>query len=61
MTVAASSWREPAPLPRMVEVRCRDCRRLLFKIEADRARVEIICPDRACRRAQTKLIPTRAR
>lgn len=53
----ASSWREPAPAPRMVDVRCRDCNRLLFRIEADRARVEIVCPDRRCRRMQTKTLP----
>lgn len=51
----ASSWREPS-LPRMVEVRCRDCGRLLFRIDADRARVEIVCPDRRCRRMQTKTL-----
>jgi phage FluMu protein Com len=43
----------------MVEVRCRDCGRLLFKIDADRARVEIVCPDRRCRRMQTRAIDER--
>jgi phage FluMu protein Com len=36
----------------MVEVRCRDCRRLLFRIEAVRARIEAVCPDKRCKRYQ---------
>jgi phage FluMu protein Com len=36
----------------MLEVRCRDCRRLLFRIEAERARVEVVCPDKRCKRYQ---------
>jgi hypothetical protein len=50
--MAATSWREPSPAHRLVEVRCRDCGRLLFKIEADRARVEVVCPDKRCKRYQ---------
>lgn len=37
----------------MIEVRCRDCGKLLFKIDADRARVEVVCSDRRCKRYQT--------
>jgi phage FluMu protein Com len=55
---ASSSWREPTQ-PRMVEVRCRDCGKLLFKIDADRARVEVVCSDRRCRRMQTQSIGDR--
>lgn len=50
--MASSSWREPSA-PKMVEVRCRDCGKLLFKADA-KGRVEIVCPDRRCRRMQTK-------
>ena len=38
---------------RMVEVRCRDCGRLLFKADATAGRIEVVCPDRRCRRYQT--------
>lgn len=54
----ASSWREPSR-PRMVEVRCRDCGKLLFKIDTERARIETVCPDRRCRRMQTRQISDR--
>jgi phage FluMu protein Com len=39
----------------MVDVRCRDCGKLLFRADA-RGRVEIVCPDRRCRRYQTKTL-----
>lgn len=54
---ASSSWREPNP-PRMVEVRCRDCGKLLFKADG-KGRVEIVCPDRRCRRYQTRQLQER--
>jgi phage FluMu protein Com len=39
----------------MVEVRCRDCGKLLFKAASTATgRVEVVCPDRRCRRIQTK-------
>ena len=49
----ATTWREPGPPGRMIEVRCRDCGKLLFKIDAGRARVEVVCSDRRCKRYQT--------
>jgi len=57
MVAAASSWREPAPPPRLVEVRCRGCGKLLCRIETERARIEAVCP--RCRRMQTRLVPDR--
>lgn len=36
----------------MVEYRCRKCHRLLFRAEAERGKVQVICPDRRCRTAQ---------
>jgi phage FluMu protein Com len=45
----------------MVEVKCRDCKRLLFRIEADRARVETVCPDKRCRRYSVTLLSRQPR
>lgn len=59
--MAASSWREPPPGSRMIEVRCRDCGRLICKIDTDRARVETVCPDRRCKRYQVQQLPDRKR
>jgi len=42
-----------ATVARLVEVRCRHCGRLLFRAEEKGGRVEIVCPDRRCRRMQT--------
>lgn len=56
-----TSWREPAPAPKMVEVRCRDCKRLLYRIEAEHARVETVCPDKRCHRYSVKVLTPRAR
>lgn len=54
MAMAARPWRETAaPTQRMVEVRCRDCGRLICKVDTERARVEAVCPDRRCKRYQT--------
>jgi phage FluMu protein Com len=47
----ASSWREPSQ-PRMIEVRCKNCRRLLFRAEEKGGRIEIVCPDNRCKRYQ---------
>lgn len=52
----SSSWREPSGQGRMIEVRCRDCGKLLCKIDAERARIEVVCSDRRCRRMQTQSI-----
>jgi phage FluMu protein Com len=48
----ASSWREPAPASKMVEVRCKNCRRLLLRAEPKNGRIEIVCPDNRCKRYQ---------
>jgi phage FluMu protein Com len=53
--VAASTWREPSQ-PRLIDVRCRSCGKLLCRIDAEKARVEIVCSDRRCRRMQTQSI-----
>jgi len=45
----------------MVEVRCRACGRLLFRIEAVRARVEAVCPDKRCKRYQQYKLTTDSR
>lgn len=42
MTVAASTWREPAPAPKLQDVRCRSCRRLLCRADG-KGRVEVVC------------------
>lgn len=49
------AWREPSQSQpsKMVDVRCRDCGRLLFRIDAEKAKVETVCPDRRCKRFQT--------
>lgn len=46
------------PQPKMVEVRCKDCGRLLFKADPAGGRVEIVCPDRRCKRYQTHELPS---
>ena len=48
-----------ATATRLVEVRCRHCGRLICKIAAERARIEVVCPDRRCRRMQTHLLTGR--
>lgn len=57
--MTARPWRETAaPIAtRMVEVRCRDCGRLICKVDTERARVEAVCPDRRCKRYQTISLP----
>lgn len=56
----ARPWREAATQPRMIEVRCRDCGRLICKVDTERARVEAVCPDRRCKRYQTISLPARS-
>lgn len=53
MTAPARSEQQP----KMVEVRCKDCGRLLFKANASSGRIEIVCPDRRCKRYQTHDLP----
>jgi phage FluMu protein Com len=48
--IVASSWREPSPASKMVEVRCKNCRRLLLRAEPKNGRIEIVCPDNRCKR-----------
>lgn len=48
-----------ATATRLIEVRCRHCGRLLFKAEERGGRVEIVCPDRRCRRMQTHVLTGR--
>lgn len=38
--------------PPLVDVRCRWCGRLLLRIAAEQARVEVVCPDNRCKRYQ---------
>lgn len=56
LTVAASSWREPPPASKMVEVRCKNCRRLLFSADAV-GRAVIVC--KRCKVSQEVRLTTR--
>lgn len=47
--MTAPSHAEAQP---MIDVRCRNCGRLLLRIDADRARIEVVCPDNRCKRYQ---------
>jgi len=44
----------------MIELRCKDCGRLLMRIEG-RARIEIRCPRRTCRVLQTRQVESDAK
>lgn len=48
----------------MAEYRCRnaDCRALLFRAQPTATgRIEIVCPNRRCRRGQTIVLPDESR
>lgn len=59
------SWREPAaaapppPPSKTVEVHCRDCGRLLLRASPACGRIEIVCPDRRCKRYQVHHLRTK--
>jgi phage FluMu protein Com len=46
-----------AEQPKLIEVRCKACGRLLFKADTSQGKVEIVCPGRGCRRMQTITLP----
>lgn len=43
---------ERHPPAALVDVRCRNCGRLLLRIATEQARVEVVCPDNRCKRYQ---------
>jgi phage FluMu protein Com len=46
----------------MVEIRCKGCRRLLCKLDAEKGgRVEVVCPDKHCRRYQVHALQSASR
>ena len=67
MVARATVEREAKAAPVWREVRCRDprCRTLLLRYRESacgalahvRVTVELVCPDRRCRRAQTVTLP----
>lgn len=48
----------PAAMPSAAkrDYSCRKCRRLLFRSDAERGRIETVCPERTCKELQTVLL-----
>jgi phage FluMu protein Com len=39
--------------PQMVDVRCKACGRLICRTDASCGKIEVVCPDKRCKRYQT--------
>lgn len=52
MAATARAEQPPKAPPKLVDVRCKGCHRLLLRAEQTGGRLEVVCPDNRCKRYQ---------